>query len=76
MFFTGGGDLHFGDPAKMGVLFPPNEYEVSSEVFKDRNAFLSESSRDSLTLMMETLGNVVQYFVLRTAYLESSGNPL
>jgi len=60
----------------MGVLFPPNAPEVSSDVLKDRNAFLSESSRDSFTLMLETLRNVVQYFVLRTAFFESSGNPL
>jgi len=59
----------------MVVLFPPNVPEVSSDVFKDRNAFLSGSSKDPFTLMMETLRNV-QYFVLRTAYLESSGNPL
>jgi hypothetical protein len=76
MFLTGRGrNLHFGDPAKMGVSFPPNASEVSSDVFKDLNAFLSVSSRDSFTLM-ETLRNIVQYFVLRTAHLESSGNPL
>ena len=77
MFLTGRGrNLHLGGPAKMGVLFPPNASEVSSDVFKDRNAFLSGSSRDSFTLMVETLRNVVQCFVLRTAYPESSGNPL